>query len=215
MELLQDVIQFMRDDPDRMYRLTSLHLRLSLASLVVAFLVFVPLGVLLSRVRGIGSTLVGSIASLRVIPSLALIFLLFSVLGTGFRTAMLAIVILAGPPIILNTFTGMQNVDRATLEAARGVGMNEAQVFLKVQFPLALPVVIAGVRTAMVEILASATLAAFIGVRTLGELIVTGGNLLNSTYLLAGALPIMALVLTFEAIFGGVERLVTPRSSAQ
>lgn len=205
----------MRDDPDRMFDLTAEHLQLSVAALVLALVIYVPVGVLLSRSRRVGSAIVGPLASLRVIPSLALIFLLFSVIGPGFRIALLAIVILAAPPIIVNTFTGMRNVDWSTLEAARGLGMNEAQVFFKVQLPLALPVIIAGVRTAMVEILASATLAAFVGVATLGQLIVTGGTLLDPTYLLAGALPIMALVLAFELLFGGVERLATPRTAAR
>jgi osmoprotectant transport system permease protein len=90
--------------------------------------------------------------------------------------------------------------------------MSAPQVFLRVQLPLALPVIIAGIRSASVEILASATLASFIGVKTLGQFIVTGVSLLDTTYLLAGGIPIMAMVLAAELLLGGVERLVTPPS---
>ncbi len=121
---------------------------------------------------------------------------------------MVALTILAGPPLILNTYAGMRQVDASVLEAARGVGMNPAQVFFKVHLPLALPVIIAGMRSASVEIFASATLASFIGVRTLGQYIVTGISLLDTTYLLAGGLLIVALVLSAEIILGGFERLV-------
>jgi osmoprotectant transport system permease protein len=96
------------------------------------------------------------------------------------------------------------------LEAARGVGMNPAQVFTRVHLPLALPVIVAGMRSASVEIFASATLASFIGVKTLGQYIITGISLLDTTYLLAGGLLIVALVISAEAVLGGIERLVRP-----
>jgi osmoprotectant transport system permease protein len=123
---------------------------------------------------------------------------------------LLALVLLAAPPIVLNTFAGMRNVDASTIEAARGLGMNPFQVFGRVQLPLALPVILAGIRSASVEIVASATLASLIGVKTLGQYIFTGISLLDTTYLLAGGLPIVALVLLTEVCFGGLERLATP-----
>jgi osmoprotectant transport system permease protein len=153
---------------------------------------------------------VGAIASIRVIPSLALLFLFYPLFGLGEGPALLALTILGGPPLILNTFAGMRQVDPAVLEAATGVGMNPAQVFLKVQFPLALPVIVAGMRSASVEIFASATLASFIGVKTLGQYIITGISLLDTTYLLAGGILIVALVLLAEVILIGVERMVRP-----
>ncbi|MDQ4100058.1 MAG: ABC transporter permease [Chloroflexota bacterium] len=210
MDWLQDVIAFIRDNPDRFRDALVAHLRISGAALGLAMLLYVPIGILASRAGQAGSTMVGLIASLRVIPSLALIFLLFPWLGTGFRTALYALTILAAPPLIINTYSGLRNVDRAALEAASGIGMNVAQVFFRVQMPLALPVIIAGIRSAAVEIVASATLASFIGVNSLGRFIVTGISLLDTTYLLVGAIPIMLLVFAAEVLFGGVERLVTP-----
>lgn len=213
MDWLVAVWDFIRDDPERFNGLLVSHLRISLTALAISMLVYVPLGVVFARSARVGSSAVGFISAFRVIPSLALIFVFVPILGFGYRPALLALIILAAPPLILNTFAGLNNVDRATIEAARGLGMNNAQVFLKVQLPLALPVILAGVRSASVEIFASATLASLIGVRTLGQFIFTGISLLDTTYLLVGGIPIVILVLTSELVLGGLERVATPPAS--
>lgn len=210
METIEAVLEFYRERSDDVLELTWNHARLSLLALALATVVFVPLGIAFSRLVKGGSGVVGAIASIRVIPSLALLFLFYPLLGFGEGPALLALTILGGPPLILNTFAGMRQVDPAVLEAAKGVGMNPAQVFVKVQFPLALPVIVAGMRSASVEIFASATLASFIGVRTLGQYIITGISLLDTTYLLAGGILIVALVLLAEVILVGVERMARP-----
>lgn len=210
---LSSVWSFIRENPDRFNDLLVSHLRISLSALAVAILLYVPLGVLFARDQRIGPTAVGLISALRVIPSLALVFIFVPLLGFGYRPALLALIVLAAPPIILNTSAGMLNVDRSVLEAAKGLGMNNAQVFLRVQLPLALPVILAGIRSASVEIFASATLASLIGVKTLGQFIVTGISLLDTTYLLAGGIPIVLLVLMSELILGTLERFVTPPAS--
>ena len=210
MNVFISVWEFIRDNQERFNDLLLSHLRLSAAALLIAVVLYVPLGVVFSRMNRVGSPAVGALSSLRVVPSLALVFVFVPWLGFGYRPALLALVLLAAPPIVLNTFAGMRNVDAAVIEAAQGLGMNRAQVFTQVQFPLALPVMLAGVRSASVEIVASATLASLIGVKTLGQYIFTGISLLDTTYLLAGGLPIVMLVLMIEAFFGGVERLATP-----
>lgn len=210
MGTIEAVLEFYRERSDQVLELTWSHVRLSLLALALATLVFVPLGIAFSRLAKGGSGAVGAIASVRVIPSLALIFLFYPLLGFGYQPALLALTVLAGPPLILNTYAGMRQVDPFVLEAAKGVGMNPAQVFLKVQLPLALPVIVAGMRSASVEIFASATLASFIGVKTLGQYIITGISLLDTTYLLAGGILIVALVLLSELILVGFERMVRP-----
>ena len=210
MEWFSSFLDFMREHPDRIRDLAQSHIKLSLTALGVACLIFLPLGVFLARPGRLNASIVGVIASFRVVPSIALIFLFYSWLGFGYRPAVLALTILSGPPLLLNTVAGLRSVDRSALEAARGLGMAPVQVFTKIQLPLALPVIIAGIRSASVEILASATLASFIGVKTLGQLIVTGVSLLDTDYLLAGAVPIMAMVLAAEILLGGVERIITP-----
>jgi len=208
--LLTSVWDFIRDNQDRFNDLLVSHVRLSVSALVIAVLMYVPLGVAFSRLDRIGSPAVGALSSLRVIPSLALVFIFVPWLGFGYRPALLALVLLAAPPIVLNTFAGMRNVDASVIEAAQGLGMNQAQVFTRIQLPLAFPVMLAGVRSASVEIVASATLASLIGVQTLGQYIFTGISLLDTTYLLAGGLPIVLLVLVVEIFFGGIERIATP-----
>ncbi len=210
MSTIENVFRFYRERSDQVIDLTWSHVQLSILALALATLLFVPMGIVFSRSERTGSSFVGAIASVRVIPSLALIFLFYPLFGFGYQPALLALVVLAGPPLILNTFAGMRQVDPAILEAARGVGMNPAQVFFKIHFPLALPVIVSGMRSASVEIFASATLASFIGVRTLGQYIITGISLLDTTYLLAGGFLIVLLVLSAEAILGGIERLVRP-----
>jgi osmoprotectant transport system permease protein len=213
LDWLTDVIEFIRERPERFLELTLAHLRLSFTSLAMAAVLYIPLGILFTRMPRFGAQAAGLFSSVRVIPSLALVFLFYPFLGFGQTPATVALVVLAAPAIIMNTYAGLRNVDAAVIEAARGLGMNGAQVFMRVQMPLALPVIIAGLRLAAVELLASATLASFVGAKSLGQYILTGISLLDTTYLLAGGIPIVLLVLLADAIFNGVERLVTPPST--
>lgn len=210
MDWLTDVIEFIRQRPERFLDLVSAHLRLSFTSLAIAALIYLPLGVLFSRMPRFGAQAAGIFSAVRVIPSLALVFLFYPFLGFGQPPATVALVVLAAPALIMNTFAGLRNVDAAALEAAKGVGMNDAQVFFRVQMPLALPVIIAGLRLAAVELLASATLASFVGAKSLGQYILTGISLLDTTYLLAGGIPIVVLVLLADGLFNLLERVVTP-----
>ena len=212
MDLLGDALRYVADDPDRFREAVAVHLRLSVLALLLATALFVPLGVLVSRTGRLGAAVVGVVAAARVVPSLAVLFLLLPWLGLGERPALVALTLLAGPPLVINTDAGLRNVDAAVLESAHGLGMNAAQVFARVQFPLALPVVVAGVRTAAVEIVASATLAAFIGAGGLGEFITSGVTLLDHRLLLVGAIPVTLLALLAESLLGGLERRLTPPS---
>ena len=210
MDLLRETLRYVQDNPDRFREALNDHVRLSLTSLVLAVLIFFPIGVLVSRSRRIGPTLVAAVTAVRVVPSLAILFLLFPYTGTGFETALVALTALAGPPLVINTDAGLRNVDPAVLENARGLGMNPLQVFGRVQLPLALPVVIAGVRTATVEIVASAALAALIGAGGLGQFITSGLATNRYPLLLVGAIPVTLLALLAEAMLGVAERFVTP-----
>lgn len=210
MDWARDVIGFIEDNPDRFLDLVWAHLRLSFTALGIAALIYLPLGALFARLPRLGANAVGLVSALRVIPSLALVFLFYPWLGFGTPPALVALIVLAAPALVVNTYAGLGNVDAAALEAARGLGMTPAQVFMKVQLPLALPVLIAGLRLAAVEILASATLASFVGAKTLGQYILTGISLLDTTYLLVGGIPIVMLVLAAELIFGTIERLAAP-----
>jgi osmoprotectant transport system permease protein len=143
------------------------------------------------------------------VPSLAILFLALPYLGTGFRPALFALVVLAFPPIIINTYAGIRNVDRAVVEAAFGMGMEPNQVLRQVELPIALPAVIAGIRTAAVEVIASATLAAFIGGGGLGDFITRGFAVYEPAIMLVGAIPVALLALFSEGLLGGIQRLLS------
>jgi osmoprotectant transport system permease protein len=224
MNLLRDSWRYVQDNPERFREALLVHVRLSLYSLLVAIAIFVPLGILASRSRRVGPAVIGAVSAARVVPSISVLFLLFPYRreigdllpfwSRSFVLALIALILLAGPPLIINTDAGLRGVASSVLENARGLGMNEAQVFMRVQLPLALPVVVAGVRTAAVEVVASATLAAFVGAGGLGRFITSGLTLLDYSLLFVGAIPVALLALFAEASLAGIERLVTPPASS-
>ena len=162
------------------------HVLISAASLAVALLIAVPGGYLCVRYGGLKKTLLAVFQTLRIVPSLAVLFLLIPVMGTGFMPATAALVLLAVPPILLNTVAGLDGVPQDMLETAAGLGMTRRQVWRKVRFPLAMPMILTGVKIAVIEIIASATLAAKIGAGGLGEIIFTGLGLNRTDLLLIG-----------------------------
>jgi osmoprotectant transport system permease protein len=220
MDLLRDSLQYIQDNPDRFRDAFLVHVKLSLYALLAAFAIFVPLGILASRSRRVGPAVVGIVTAARVVPSISVLFLLYPYrqeIGElvpfwqrDFVLALFALLILAGPPLIINTDAGLRSIQPAVLENARGLGMSELQMLRRVQIPLALPVIIAGVRTATVEIVASATLAAFLGVGSLGRFITSGLTLLDYSLLFVGAVPIALMALFAEVSLAGMQRLVTP-----
>lgn len=220
MDLLKESWTYITEHQERFLEALRVHIELSVYSLLLAMIIFLPLGVLASRSRRGGPAVVGAVAAARVVPSIAVLFLLypyrreigqlFPFFTTSFTLALVALTLLAGPPLIINADAGLRGVDPFVLESARGLGMNDIQVFLRVQLPLALPVVIAGIRTAAVEVIASATLAAFIGAGGLGRFITSGLTLLDYSLLLVGAIPVTLLALSAEVSLAGLEKLVTP-----
>ncbi len=178
------------------------HVTLAGSALIVALALGIPLAGL-SADRTIPRAILLALAGgFRVVPSLAILTLAIPLLGLGFAPALLALVVLALPPILVNTDVGLRSVPRATLEAARGTGMSDRQIGVRVRWPLALPVVAVGVRTAAVEVIASATLAAFIGGGGLGDYIVGGLQNNNFPELLLGAISVAALALLADTVLG-------------
>jgi osmoprotectant transport system permease protein len=210
MDLLGQTWVYATQNADRVQQALLVHLLLSFGALGIAMLVFIPLGVLVSRGGKLTSTIVGAVAAVRVIPSLAVILLLLPIFGLGWRPALIALTLLAGPPLVINTDIGLRGVEPATLEAATGLGMTGPQRFWRVKIPLALPVIITGVRSAAVEVIGSATLAAFVGAGGLGTFITSGITLIDERMLLTGALLVTLLALLTEWILARLELRVTP-----
>ena len=215
MELLAQTWAYVVENAERFQQAALVHLGLSFGALAIAMAVFIPLGVLASMGGKLTSTIVGAVAAVRVIPSLAVILLLLPVYGLGWRPALVALTLLAGPPLVINTDIGLRGVDAATLEAATGLGMTASQRFWRVKMPLALPVIVTGVRSAAVEVIGSATLAAFVGAGGLGLFITSGITLLDERMLLAGAIAVTLLALLTEWTLARLEGRLTPPGTAQ
>lgn len=210
MDLLAATWDYILENQQRVQDALLIHIGLSVAALALAMLIFIPLGVLAARGGPATSSVVGVVAAFRVVPSLAVILLLLPVFGLGWRPALVALTVLAGPPLVLNTDAGIRGVDPATLEAATGLGLTDRQRFWRVTFPLALPIIIAGVRTAAVEVIASATLASFVGAGGLGDFITSGVTLMDERTLLTGAILVSLLALGTEVGLSLLERRVAP-----
>ena len=188
---------------------TVAHLELSFAAVGVAIIIAIPLGVWLGHVHR-GSFFAISTSNIgRALPSLAVISIGIGILGIGFLNTMVALVILAGPVILTNAFVAVDGIDPDVVQAARAMGMKPLQVLWRVELPLALPLIFAGLRTATVFVVATATLATFAGGGGLGDIIVneaaygTGG-------VIAGSLTIAVLALAIDGILALVQYGVTP-----
>jgi osmoprotectant transport system permease protein len=206
MQLLLDAYQYALDHQSRFWTAAGVHLQLSLAALAISVLVAVPLGIWIARRVAAAQYVINAVGALRLIPSLAILFLALPYLGLGFRPALVALTVLALPPVLINTYAGIRNVDRAVVEAAYGMGMAPEQVLRQVELPLARPAILAGVRTAAVEVISSATLAAFIAGGGLGDFITLGFQQFDPAIMLVGAVPVAILSLVAEALLGGLQR---------
>jgi osmoprotectant transport system permease protein len=187
------------------------HLWLSGLALVIALVIAVPLGFYVGHTGRGGTAAVNAAGVGRAIPSYALLLVLFPILGFGLVAPLLALVLLALPPILANVYVGLRGVDREIVDAGRGMGMRESEVLTGVELPAAMPVIIAGTRSAAVAIIATATLAALIGGGGLGRYIVDGFALQDDGMLVSGALLVAILALAVERTFTLAERrLVSP-----
>jgi osmoprotectant transport system permease protein len=190
------------------------HVGLSFAALAAAVALGVPVAALAARRPLARALTLGGAGALRVVPSLAILTLTLPYLGLGFRPALLALIVLALPPIVINTELGLSAAAPAVIEAARGMGMTARQIRRRVEWPLAVPLVVAGCRTAAIEVIAGATLAAFIGGGGLGDFIVDGLATDDLGELLLGALSVAALALLVDAALGAFARRIRPKGLA-
>ena len=185
-------------------------LEVSAIALGGALAVGMPIGLILGHIGKGEYFAVGFGNAGRAVPEIAVVFLLAALIGIGLGNVALALGILGLPPILTNTFVAIRQVDPTAVQAAEGVGMRPWQVILRVELPLAAPTIMTGIRTAAINIFATATIASFVGLSTLGDL-VTGTNVYGNDGVVAGAIVIAVLAGSIEAALAGVQRLVTPR----
>ena len=204
--MLQSMLTYIQNNGTQLLNQLFTHLGVSLLSLVLAALIGIPCGYLAAQSPKAERWVSGSFQVLRVIPSLAVLVLLIPLVGTGIVPAAIALTLLAVPPILLNTIVGFRDVPDFMVETAAGIGMTEREALWKVRVPLALPFILSGLRTALVEVVASATLAAKIGAGGLGEVIFTGLGLNRSDLLVLGGVLVAVLSLLCGAVFDAVTR---------
>jgi osmoprotectant transport system permease protein len=174
------------------------HIVLSFSALGISLLVALPIGIWISKRVKTAQVVMNVFNAFRVIPSLAILFLALPYLGLGFIPSLVALTVLAFPPVLINTYAGIRGVDAFIIEAASGMGMTKAQVLTQIEVPLAIPAIVTGIRIASVEVISSATLASFIGGGGLGDFITRGFALFNVPIMLVGAIPVALLALASE-----------------
>ena len=188
------------------------HLEMTLLAVCTAILIGVPLGILISYVSKLNKPVLGLANVVQAIPSLALLGFLIPILGIGTKPTIFMVVIYSLLPVIKNTSTGLNNISKDTIESATGIGMTPLQVLLKVKLPLALPVIMAGVRISAVTAVGLVTIAAFIGAGGLGYLVYSGIRTVTNMQILAGAIPACIMALAIDFIASIIEKSVTPVS---
>lgn len=206
-----DFIDYIRDNQDKFWELFNQHMTLVLWAVVIGLVIAIPLAVLTSRVKALQKpmTWVSNIG--QATPSLAVLALMLPIMGIGFKPSLFALTILAILPIFLNTLVGIQSVDAATIDAAKGMGASNMQILRLVELPLAIPFMFAGIQTAVVQSIAMATLAAYIGGGGFGDWILQGLAVRNFPILLAGAVPVAILAMTAEVVMGQIRKLLVPK----
>ncbi len=206
-EQQQTLWDFMRQQSDKLAMQTLQHIGLTFISLFIAVLIGLPLGIFITRRQQFSGAVLGVAGVLQTIPSIALLGFMIPVLGIGAKPAIAALLLYALLPIIRNTYTGIVGVDATIKEAAMAMGMSKWQVLTKVELPLAMPVIFAGIRTATVITVGVATLASYIAAGGLGEFIFGGISLNNTNMILAGAIPAALLAILFDFLLSRLQKL--------
>ncbi|AXF57884.1 ABC transporter permease [Salicibibacter kimchii] len=196
---------------DQLWEAVQEHFFLVFISMGFAVLISVPLGVALTGMRRYAEPVIGVAAVAQTIPSLALLGFMLPILGIGTTNAIFALTVYALLPILRNTYTGIIDVDQSSVEAGRGMGMTRGQILRKIEIPLALPVIMAGIRTSTVIVIGIATLATFVGAGGLGDVIMRGLAVQNSALTLLGAIPAAILAIITDFILKRIEVWMTPK----
>ncbi|HET7516792.1 MAG TPA: ABC transporter permease [Actinomycetes bacterium] len=220
MNVVTEVLAWLTDPaqwsgPDGIPVRTLQHLWYSLLATAVAAAIALPVGIFIGH-TGRGATFAVNLTNLgRAIPSLGIIILMFTVFGFGVAPILITLFALAIPPIVTNSYIGVHSVDPDVRQAAEGMGMRGRQVLWQVELPMAMPLIMAGIRTSAVQVVATATLAAFVGLGGLGRYLIDGLAQRDLAEVVAGAILVAVLSLLTELVLGRVQTLVVPRGLAE
>ncbi len=183
------------------------HLGYTAETVVIAGLIAIPIGLWIGHTGHFRSLAVGLTGALRALPTLGLLTFMVILVGIGLAPAIISLVVLSIPPLLAGAYAGLESVDRQTIDAARAIGMTERQILIKVEVPLALPLIVGGIRSATLQVLATATVAAYIGLGGLGRYIIDGQAVQDYPQMLAGSFLVVALALVIDGTFAGLQKL--------
>ena len=204
-------INFIKLKKDYLFKIITEHLILTFSALALAILISLPVGIGLTRYQHLAKFVFPIVNTIQTIPSLALLGFLIPFMGIGFTPALVALFLYSLLPLIRNTYTGIQGVDRTYIEVSKGIGLTNFQILIHVEIPMAMPVILAGLRTAVVIVIGTATLAALIGAGGLGDPIFRGVSTVNSNLILLGAIPAALLAIIADKIIGISERFLVSK----
>jgi osmoprotectant transport system permease protein len=192
------------------FKLTLEHIEVAMMAVVISTIIGVAIGILITRIKKLVTPVIGIAGVIYTIPSLALFGMLIPFIGIGVKPAVIALILYGQLALIRNTYVGITQIDRAVIEAGKGMGMSSRQFLRMVELPLALPVIMAGIRTAAVMNIGTATIAAYIGAGGLGWLIFRGIASVYTEQIIAGAIPVILLAIGTDYFFVLLERFLTP-----
>lgn len=207
--MLREIVDYFSTNHAQYIQYVWEHLSLSLSALIIALLIGIPLGYISYKNTKLAEFFTSTSQFLRIIPSLAVLFILIPIIGTGVVPALIALIFLAVPPVIINTILGLNEIPAVIKEVALSMGMNSKELMIRIEYPLALPYILNGVKLALVEIIASATLATYIGAGGLGTLIFTGLGLYRMDLLVIGGGSVTILSLLSMFLFDWMIERVT------
>lgn len=202
---MSEFFQYVGNNSGQVLSLLWEHIYLTIFSVFVATVIGVPLGIFISKNKNLAKPIIGFANVMQAIPSLALLGFLIPFIGIGSTPAIVMVVLYSLLPIIKNTYTGLANIDKDILEAAKGIGLTSRQTMTKIQLPLAMPVIMAGIRISAVTAVGLMTIAAFVGAGGLGYLVFSGVSSVDNNMILAGAIPACILALIIDYLIGKIE----------
>ena len=211
---MANFIKYIINQKSQIINLLLQHIQLTFIAILFAIIIGIPLGILVSKNEKIRKYILGLINIFQAIPSMALLGLLVPMLGIGSKPAIVAVILYSLLPIVKNTSTGILGIDKNIIESATGIGLTSKQILYKIQLPLALPVIMAGIRISAVTAVGLMTLAAFIGAGGLGYLVFSGVQTVNNVMILAGAIPACILALVVDYLFSKIEKSAMSKYSS-
>ncbi|MBY8911422.1 ABC transporter permease [Bacillus sp. YC2] len=208
---MNEIMKFLQTNGGELLYKTWEHLYISIIAVILGIIVAVPLGVALTRMKKGAGAVIGVVNIVQTLPSLAILAFFIPLLGVGKVPAIVALFFYSVLPILRNTYTGIQGVNKNLLESGKGIGMTVWEQIRLVELPLAIPIIMAGIRTSTIYLIGWATLASFIGGGGLGDYIFIGLNLYQPEYIIGGAVPVTILAIMIDYLLAFTERKVTPK----